>query len=254
VAITLVPALIATIVIESSSVSTPLFIAALVLVFFKSVPLWWRRRRPVAVLVIVVVALLVGELLGLTQIASDGAVIFAAYAVSVYGRPTARLWVVALAALGTVVVFITALTGISPRRESLLTLGPPVLVAWVIGDYIRGRRAFFTELITRHRRESEELRRQAVEDERLRIARELHDVVAHNVSVMAIQAGAARVAGNSDGAGAKALQSIETTARDTLAELNRLLGVLRKEPGQAAMSPQPGRSPATSATFPLRWT
>jgi signal transduction histidine kinase len=240
VAITLVPALIATIVIESSSVSTPLFIAALVLVFFKSVPLWWRRRRPVAVLVIVVVALLVGELLGLTQIASDGAVIFAAYAVSVYGRPTARLWVVALAALGTVVVFITALTGISPRRESLLTLGPPVLVAWVIGDYIRGRRAFFTELITRHRRESEELRRQAVEDERLRIARELHDVVAHNVSVMAIQAGAARVAGNSDGAGAKALQSIETTARDTLAELNRLLGVLRKEPGQAAMSPQPG--------------
>ena len=193
-AITLVPALIATIVIESSSVSTPLFIAALVLVFFKSVPLWWRRRRPVAVLVIVVVALLVGELLGLTQIASDGAVIFAAYAVSVYGRPTARLWVVALAALGTVVVFITALTGISPRRESLLTLGPPVLVAWVIGDYIRGRRAFFTELITRHRRESEELRRQAVEDERLRIARELHDVVAHNVSVMAIQAGAARVA------------------------------------------------------------
>jgi signal transduction histidine kinase len=211
-----------------------------VLAFFKSVPLWWRRSHPVVVLAIVAAALLVGELLGLSQTASDGAVIFAAYAVSVYGGPTARLWVVALAAVGTLVAFITAVTGITPRRESLLTLGPPALVAWVVGDYIRGRRAFFTELITRHRRESEALRREAVEEERLRIARELHDVVAHNVSVMAIQAGAARVAGNADGAGAKALQSIEITARDTLAELNRLLGVLRKEPGQPAMSPQPG--------------
>jgi signal transduction histidine kinase len=235
-----VPALIGTIVIDYSHVSTPLFIAALVLALFESMPLWWRRRQPVAVLVIVIAALLAGEALGLAHTASDGAVILAAYAVSVYGSSTARLWVVALAALETVVVFITAITGISPRRESLLTLGPPVLVAWVIGDYIRGRRAFFSELIARHRRESEASRRQAVEEERLRIARELHDVVAHNVSVMAIQAGAARVGGNSDGAGAKALQSIETTARDTLAELNRLLGVLRKEPGQPAMSPQPG--------------
>ncbi len=239
-AITLVPALIGTIAVDYFHVSTPLFIAALVLVLFKSVPLWWRRTQPVAVLVIVTAALLAGELLGLAQVASDGAVILAAYAVSVYGSSTARLWVVGLAALETVVVFITAITGITPRRESLLTLGPPVLVAWVIGDYIRGRRAFFTELITRHRRESEASRRQAVEDERLRIARELHDVVAHNVSLMAIQAGAARVAGNMDGAGQKALQSIEVSARDTLAELNRLLGVLRKEPGQPELSPQPG--------------
>src|SRR5216683_692365 len=217
-----------------------LVVAALVLVIFKSVPLWWRRKEPVAVLVIVTAALLAGELLGLAQVASDGAVILAAYAVSVYGSSTARLWVVALFGLETLVVFITAITGMTPRRESLLTLGPPVLVAWVIGDYIRGRRAFLTELITRHRRESDALRRQAVEDERLRIARELHDVVAHNVSLMAIQAGAARVAGNLDGEAEKALQSIEVSARDTLAEMNRLLGVLRKEPGQPELSPQPG--------------
>jgi signal transduction histidine kinase len=150
------------------------------------------------------------------------------------------LWVVALAAIGTLVAFITAVTGGSPRHESVLTLGPPSLVAWVIGDYIRGRRTFLTELIARHRTESESLRRQAIDEERLRIARELHDVVAHNVSVMAIQAGAARVAVNPDGDNRTALRSIEITARDTLAELNRLLGVLRKEPGQPAMSPQPG--------------
>jgi signal transduction histidine kinase len=240
VAITLVPALIGTIAVDYFHVSTPLFIAALVLVLLKSVPLWWRRTQPVPVLVVVTAALLAGELLGLAQVASDGAVILAAYAVSVYGSSTARLWVVALFGLETLVVFITAITGITPRRESLLTLGPPVLVAWVIGDYIRGRRAFLMELITRHRRESEASRRQAVEDERLRIARELHDVVAHNVSLMAIQAGAARVAGNVDEEAQKALQSIEVSARDTLAELNRLLGVLRKEPGQPELSPQPG--------------
>src|SRR6266851_567025 len=221
VAITLAPALIGTIAVDYFHVSTPLFVAALVLVIFTA-------------------ALLAGELLGLAQVASDGAVILAAYAVSVYGSSTARLWVVALFGLETLVVFITAITGMTPRRESLLTLGPPVLVAWVIGDYIRGRRAFLTELITRHRRESDALRRQAVEDERLRIARELHDVVAHNVSLMAIQAGAARVAGNVDGEAEKALQSIEVSARDTLAEMNRLLGVLRKEPGQPELSPQPG--------------
>jgi signal transduction histidine kinase len=239
VAITLVPAFIGTIAIDYFRVSTPLFIASLVLVFFKSVPLWWRRTQPVAVLVIVAGALLAGDLLGLSQPASDGGIIFAAYAVSVYGSSTARLWVVTLAALGTLVAFITALTGANPRHESLLTLGPPSLVAWVIGDYIRGRRAFFTDLLARHGRESETLRRQAVEEERLRIARELHDVVAHNVSVIAIQAGATRVAGNAELSNPKALLSIETTARDTLAELNRLLGVLRKESSEPNMSPQP---------------
>ena len=177
-------------------------------------------------------------MLGLSQTASDGAVIFAVYAVSVYGGPRARLWVVGLAALLTLAAFIiTALAGIPNHRESLLTLGPPALVAWVVGDYIRGRREFLVVLIARHRRESDESRRAAVEVERLRIARELHDVVAHNVSVIGIQAGAARVSGN---AGREALQSIESMARETLAELNRLLGVLRKDPGAPDRSPQPG--------------
>jgi signal transduction histidine kinase len=232
------PGLIGAIAVDLSRVSAPLFILALVLVLLKSVPLWWRRRRPVAVLAIVVAAVVTGEVLGISQSASDGAVIFGVYAVSVYGGSRARLVIVALAAVGTLSVFIAALAtvNLSNHRESLLTLGPPALVAWMIGDYIRGRRAFFSELISRHRRESETLRRQAVEEERLRIARELHDVVAHNVSVMAIQAGAARVSGNSS---AEALQSIETTARDTLAELNRLLGILRKQP-EAPLAPQPG--------------
>ena len=243
-AITLLPGLIGVVFtnpfrvsVHVTAVPIQLTAAALVLVLFKSVPLWWRRRRPVAVLTIVAAALLAGELLGLSQTASDGSVIFAVYAVSVYAGSRARLWVVGLAALLTLAAFVVALASFTNHRESLLTLGPPSLVAWVVGDYIRGRRVFFTELITRHRGESEASRRAAVEEERLRIARELHDVVAHNVSVMAIQAGAARMSGSS---GREALQSIENTARDTLAELNRLLGVLRKTPGAPELSPQPG--------------
>jgi signal transduction histidine kinase len=237
VAITLVPGLIAAFAVDFLRVSTPAFVAAVALVLLKSVPLWWRRRQPVPVLAIVAAALLASEVLRLSQTASDGAVIFAVYAVSVYGSSRARLWVVGLVAVFTLATFVTALAAVTPHRESLLTLGPPALVAWVVGDYIRGRRVFFIELITRHRRESEALRRAAVEEERLRIARELHDVVAHNVSVMAIQAGAARVSGSSSG---EALKSIENTARETLAELNQLLGVLRKDPGAPARSPQPG--------------
>jgi signal transduction histidine kinase len=97
---------------------------------------------------------------------------------------------------------------------------------------MRSRRRFFVELVSRHQKERE----QAAEEERLRIARELHDVVAHNVSLMAIQAGAARVSGDSP---EQALASIEQGARDTLAELNKLLGVLRKSPGSPELAPQP---------------
>jgi signal transduction histidine kinase len=146
------------------------------------------------------------------------------------------MWVAGVAIAIIVAAVASLLFGDFVISRALIPAGAISLVAWVIGDYIRSRRQFVAELLTRHRQERE----QAAEDERLRIARELHDVVAHNVSLMAIQAGAARVAGNVDGAGQKALQSIEVSARDTLAELNRLLGVLRKEPGQPELSPQPG--------------
>jgi len=82
-----------------------------------------------------------------------------------------------------------------------------------------------------------EQERQATEA-RLSIARELHDVVAHQVSLMAIQAGAARVGGVREEKAA--LASIEAGAREILAELNRLLGVLRKDSAPAARAPQPG--------------
>jgi signal transduction histidine kinase len=127
----------------------------------------------------------------------------------------------------------------------LMPAGVTSLVAWVFGDYMRSRRAFFADVVARNRLERE----QAAEEERLRIARELHDVVAHNVSVMAIQAGAARVSGNSSH---EALASIETTARDTLHELNRLVGVLRHGAASPQLAPQPGLSQVETLLKPVR--
>jgi len=202
------------------------------LLILEVLPLWWRRRYPLLVVALVAVAELARWVFGLSNEPAGPALVFAVYAVSVYGRPQARLAVAAIA-IGLIVLAVgLLLLGEVRISRNLIPAGALSLVAWVIGDNLRSRRRFFADLIERHRKERE----QAAEDERLRIARELHDVVAHNVSVIAIQAGAARVAGASS---ADALQSIETTARDTLSELNRLLGVLRKQP-DAPLAPQPG--------------
>jgi signal transduction histidine kinase len=204
----------------------------IVLVLFEALPLWWRRRFPVAVLAAVAGSEVARWALHLSNEPSGAGLVFAVYAVSVYGRSRERLFV-AGAAIAIIALAITLLLlGEIPISRALIPAGSTSLVAWVIGDYMRSRRQFFAELVSRN----QAAREQATEEERLRIARELHDVVAHNVSVIAIQAGAARVSGSSSG---QALQSIESTARDTLSELNRLLGVLRKQP-DAPLAPQPG--------------
>ncbi|WP_330459097.1 sensor histidine kinase [Streptomyces sp. NBC_00820] len=107
----------------------------------------------------------------------------------------------------------------------------PFALAWVLGDSMRTRRAYFAELEERAARLEKEREAQAkvaVAAERARIARELHDVVAHNVSVMVVQAdGAAYVLDAAPDQAKKALETISSTGRQALAEMRRLLGVLR---------------------------
>jgi signal transduction histidine kinase len=80
-----------------------------------------------------------------------------------------------------------------------------------------------------------------VAEERARIARELHDVVAHSISVMVVQAGAERRALRDDRAETReVLETIETTGRQTLAEMRRLLGMLRRSDDEIELAPQPG--------------
>jgi len=113
----------------------------------------------------------------------------------------------------------------------MIFLTVPFALAWVLGDSIRTRRAYFAQLEERAARLEKEREAQskvAVAAERARIARELHDVVAHNVSVMVVQAdGAAYVLDAAPDQAKKALETISSTGRQALAEMRRLLGVLR---------------------------
>ncbi len=114
--------------------------------------------------------------------------------------------------------------------------------AWILGDSLRTRRAYLRELEEKARRlerEREEEARRAVAEEQARIARELHDVIAHNVSVMVVQAAAGRDVFDAQPERAReALRSIEATGRSALAELRRLLGAIR-QPGGPSLAPQP---------------
>src|SRR5262249_4914976 len=115
--------------------------------------------------------------------------------------------------------------------------------AWVLGDNMRTRRAYFAELedkADRLEREREANVRRAAAEEQARISRELHDVIAHTVSVMTVQASAARDVFDNDPASARnALVSIESPGRAALTELRRLLAVVR-DGGPPELGPQPG--------------
>jgi len=118
-------------------------------------------------------------------------------------------------------------------------------LSWVIGDRLRTRRAYYAELeerAARLHREREVQSRAAVAAERARIARELHDVVAHNVSVMVVQAdGAAYVLDSAPDQAKEALATISGTGRQALAEMRRLLGLLRSgDDAGGEYVPQPG--------------
>ena len=123
-----------------------------------------------------------------------------------------------------------------------------VSLAWGIGRMVRERevravaserRAIGAEQSSRERALA------AVADERARIARELHDVVAHAVSVMVVQAGAAEQVVDEPARVRSALASIRTTGTDALAEMRRLVGILREAGEEAALTPQPGLESVT---------
>ncbi|MET8629433.1 histidine kinase dimerization/phosphoacceptor domain-containing protein, partial [Kitasatospora sp. NPDC004669] len=121
--------------------------------------------------------------------------------------------------------------GLGEAALITLLMSTPFILCWAWGRLTRVRRAYLTELedrAARLERERDAQAKVAVAAERARIARELHDVVAHNVSVMIVQAdGAAYVLDNSPQQAKEALGTIASTGRQALVEMRRLLGVLR---------------------------
>ena len=205
-----------------------------------SVPLAFRRQAPGIVAAVVSAATLARALPA--TVSEHGtmpfpSVLLAAFSVACYARRT----VVAVA--GGLLLFATMLiavesdyyTGGGANASNLAILSLFLGGAWGAGWLVRQRAAQARRAVA----ESGELARTAVGEERARIARELHDVVAHSVSIIAVQAGAAEELIERDPEKARQhMSSVRRTAREAMSEMRRLLDVLRTdEPGYA---PQAG--------------
>jgi signal transduction histidine kinase len=169
----------------------------------------------------------------------------AGYSVGAYrGLPAAYAGVVAAVAIGVghELANPNLPTGRAVVRASAWNL--TFVAAWLLGAYLRTRRLYVAELrerAARAEREREERARQAVSDERARIARELHDAIAHGVSVMVVQAEAAEEVLVADPSAARgALHKVQRTGREALGELRRLVGILRTPDADSELAPQPG--------------
>jgi len=218
-------------------------IVALVLLPFATLPLLWRRTHPGAVLLVLGMAFAAAVALYRSAPSNVG-LLFALYAAARYGTSRVRLLSGVAAAVLTatpVAMLIVGSTGAIPRRSLTASLAVGMGAAWLAGELARTRRTYLHALeqrAARLARDRGEHARRAAEQERVRIARELHDVVTHNVSVIAVQADAASTTADShpERAG-EALDLIQRTARDTLHELRALLGVLRTADRAATGAP-----------------
>ncbi|MFJ8727193.1 sensor histidine kinase [Streptomyces sp. NPDC004166] len=220
-------------------------------------PLLWRRRRPVLVAALVTAAFwaqYLGQVWGGEP--GRGAVALAAVLATLTVRGLRRAAAATvLCAAGCVVLWIPAWqresTGQDGRGAWLTSLAVALLLAgaWVFGEYVRARRAYVAEFERRAElAESERLAlaRIAVAEERARIAREIHDVLAHSVSVMVLNAEGGRVMRQVDPAVVdRTLGVISATGREALGELRRLLEVLRT-PHADASADGPASAPGGS--------
>ena len=208
-----------------------------------TLPLALRRVFPVSVLVLVLLAVGIDTGLDYPQTLARIAPVLGLHAIGTELSPRRSLLVGGGAVLLTVAwttigaVLYESVPWAAPLTQ-LIATGVPLH----LGREVHRRRARMDELRDRAERaelQREERARQAVAEERARIARELHDVVAHQMTVMTLQAdGAGRVAG-SDPRVASALSTIRDTGREALVEMRRVVGVLRAEDGDATLSPLP---------------
>jgi signal transduction histidine kinase len=201
------------------------------------VPVALRRRAPlVAFGALLTLAVMLS---GMTIAAA--AVIFLTVAYALYAVTITSSKRTGAAALGLVLAIMLVVSATGPERPTFLLGGAYVpvalanVLAWTVGYSVRQRRLYVVRL-------QQQAASSAVAEERLRIARELHDVVAHSMSVIAVQAGYGQyVIDDSPDGAREALGAIQATSREALDEMRRMLGVLRAQ--DAAPPPDPAARP-----------
>jgi signal transduction histidine kinase len=207
-------------------------------------PIAVRRRWPLAALAVATTAMAVCVVTGVVPLVAVGGPL-SALTVTLYMVGRAETLVRSLAALAACVAAFLGATLVSrlldpasePWLDTVYGLGfGSVLLAlgWSIGMTARARQAFADQAIA-------QIARDAVARERLRIARELHDIVAHSMSLIAVKAGIGNHVAESHPTEARdALRVIEATSRGSLAEMRHLLGALRAEVDGPVLTPAPG--------------
>ena len=237
---------------QESQISGPVWLA-MFLASVQCLPLAFRRVNPVLVLICCGIPRNVYDVLnfGYAPLPIANAIAFATVAYQTRARWLR--WGTLVATAGGISWAMT-LPGHPLPYEAIVQF---VIfgTAWVVGTILRARRQFFTDLTRRAERAEAELDAVAAQaasaavTERVRIARELHDVVAHHVSLMAVQAEATgALLPDRPEAAAKSADLIASTARQAMGELRRLLGVLRGPSASAGkdLSERPGLTPAAS--------
>ncbi len=209
--------------------------------FLLSLPLAWRRRLPFISFLVVMGAVTLQAVLtsdsteGLQNLYCAGVAMYSA------GRYCDRRRASLALAVGVLAYAIYAVedenirSGDHGQLWSGSFFGVAFIATWLVGVIVRNRSEERTAVERTER--LEHAAEQAVVDERARLARELHDVVSHNLSVMVVQAAGARAAGGPNDA---TLEKIERSGRASLVEMRRLLGVLRQDGGDSSLAPQPG--------------
>ena len=220
----------------------------------------WRRRAPLVMLFITV------AVLGIQANFFDPPsqppfstfiiLIVVFYSAAVYGDGRRAVIVAAIAFVMEILVIDIPRFLAGENPGDIMPAWVIYLIFWLVGRTIRQRRLQAQQLEDRATRleiEREENARAAVAEERARISRELHDVVAHSVSVIVVQAQAAqRLLEGEQREARQALGSIETTGRQALTEMRRLLGILRRTEAELALAPQPSLSQLDALIEQLR--
>ncbi|MFJ5608971.1 sensor histidine kinase [Streptomyces sp. NPDC093221] len=205
-------------------------------------PLVWRRRAPLAVFACIAATAFVQWLLDF-QVPADVALLVALYTVAAYCDR--RRLMMAFGVLEVGVVLATVSWAMHDRSAgTFVSLSAMAVAAAVFGVNMRSRRdrlAFLEDRAVRLERERDQRAQLAVADERARIAREMHDIVTHNLSVMvALADGAVFAQQRTPERATTAMRQVSATGRQAITDMRRFLGVLRADEPDALRHPMPG--------------